>query len=104
MLDARKATPISANLTDERLNQPTGDARDCHQVDAVPQLDISHILAFTDSGCGLCEAFTHLLGRYVQHGIDAAVLRACSVAWALHCARWSIGGEAWRATRKQAIE
>lgn len=49
--------------------------------DAVPQVDISRILAFADAGCGLREAFTHLLGRYVQHGMDAAVLRACIVAW-----------------------
>jgi TnpA family transposase len=49
--------------------------------DAVPQVDISRVLAFADAGCQLHEAFTHMLGRYVQHGTDAAVLRACVVAW-----------------------
>jgi TnpA family transposase len=49
--------------------------------DAVPQVDISRVLAFADAGCQLHEAFTHILGRYVRYGTDAAVLRACIVAW-----------------------
>ena len=49
--------------------------------DAVPQADIGRVLAFADADCRFREAFTHVLGRYVQHGTDAAVLRACIVAW-----------------------
>jgi TnpA family transposase len=70
----------------ERLRWTLAYPRDSEPVnhprfDAVPQVDISRVLAFADAGCGLHQAFTHVLGRYVQHGTDAAVLRACIVAW-----------------------
>jgi TnpA family transposase len=60
-----------------RDNEPVNHPR----FDAVPQVDISRVLAFADTGCQLREAFTHVLGRYVQQGTDIAVMWACIVAW-----------------------
>lgn len=49
--------------------------------DGIPQVDLSRVLAFADNGCQMLDAFTHLLGRYGQAGVEPAVLQACLVAW-----------------------
>ena len=64
------------------LPYPQASAPVNHPVfDGLPQVDINGVLAFADQDGQLRAAFTHVLGRYQKLPLDAAVLRACLVAW-----------------------
>ena len=73
----RRGTRTRWTLAYPAASDPVNNPR----FDAVPQVDIDRVLAFAETACDLRAAFTHVLGRYVQSGTDAAVLRACIVAW-----------------------
>ena len=49
--------------------------------DALQQVDISQVLAFTHRHCRFMEAFEHVLGRYVKQPADERALTACLIAW-----------------------
>jgi TnpA family transposase len=49
--------------------------------DALQQVDISQVLAFTHRHCRFMDAFEHVVGRYVKQSADERALTACLIAW-----------------------
>lgn len=49
--------------------------------DALQQVDISQVLAFTHRHCQFMDAFEHVVGRYVKQPADERTLTACLIAW-----------------------
>ncbi|MGE0683287.1 MAG: Tn3 family transposase, partial [Candidatus Binatia bacterium] len=49
--------------------------------DALQQVDISQVLAFTHRHCRFMDAFEHVVGRYVKQPVDERALTACLIAW-----------------------